>query len=178
MQLRELRLEVDELQSSRVPDDVVSRAESRAKELENLLRTEERNKAVLTNTIGKLERRINELSDQMEEEHRIANEQKDLMNQRIRSLKRQLNEAEEDASRKEAHHRMTQRELSEEMEINATLRKQLQGHHQKKQIETLTIRQTLDNLRLDLNVDEEDDEQLLPPPSPAPDLETHEAKIF
>nr|XP_019961459.1 PREDICTED: cingulin-like protein 1 [Paralichthys olivaceus] len=77
-QLRELRLEVDELQSSRVPDDVVSRAESRAKELENLLRTEERNKAVLTNTIGKLERRINELSDQMEEEHRIANEQKDL----------------------------------------------------------------------------------------------------
>ncbi|XP_069370035.1 cingulin-like protein 1 [Paralichthys olivaceus] len=163
-QLRELRLEVDELQSSRVPDDVVSRAESRAKELENLLRTEERNKAVLTNTIGKLERRINELSDQMEEEHRIANEQKDLMNQRIRSLKRQLNEAEEDASRKEAHHRMTQRELSEEMEINATLRKQLQGHHQKKQIETLTIRQTLDNLRLDLNVDEEDDEQPLPPP--------------
>lgn len=38
-----------------------------------------RNKSVLTNTIGKLERRINELSDQMEEEHRIAAEQKDLV---------------------------------------------------------------------------------------------------
>ena len=38
-----------------------------------------RNKSVLTNTISKLERRINELSDQMEEEHRIATEQKDLV---------------------------------------------------------------------------------------------------
>lgn len=38
-----------------------------------------RNKAVLTSTISKLERRINELSDQMEDEHRIANEQKDLV---------------------------------------------------------------------------------------------------
>lgn len=40
-----------------------------------------RNKATLTNTISKLERRINELSDQMEEEHRIATEQKDLVTQ-------------------------------------------------------------------------------------------------
>lgn len=38
-----------------------------------------RNKSVLTNTISKLERKINELSDQMEEEHRIATEQKDLV---------------------------------------------------------------------------------------------------
>lgn len=38
-----------------------------------------RNKATLTNTNSKLERKINELSDQMEEEHRIATEQKDLV---------------------------------------------------------------------------------------------------
>lgn len=42
VQLRELRLEVEELQSSRVQEDVISRAEIRVKELENLLRTEER----------------------------------------------------------------------------------------------------------------------------------------
>lgn len=41
-QLRELRLEVAELQSSRVQEDVISRAESRVKELENTLRAEER----------------------------------------------------------------------------------------------------------------------------------------
>ncbi|XP_034457410.1 cingulin-like isoform X1 [Hippoglossus hippoglossus] len=164
-QLRELRLEVDELQSSRVQEDVVSRAESRAKELENLLRTEERNKAVLTNTISKMERRTNELSDQMEEEHRIANEQKDLMNQRIRSLKRQLNESEEEASRKEAQYRHTQRELGEERETSGRLQRQLLDQHlQMKRKETLNIRQTLDNLRLDLSVDDEDDE--LPPPPP------------
>ncbi|KAK2818845.1 hypothetical protein Q5P01_024406 [Channa striata] len=160
-QLRELRLEVEELQSSRVQDDVISRAESRAKELENALRTEERNKAVLTNTIAKLERRINELTDQMDEEHRIATEQKDLMTQRIRSLKRQLNEVEEEASRKDAQYRHTQRELAEEREVNGRLQRQLLDQHlQTKRKETLTIRQTLDNLRLDLSVDDDDDDHL------------------
>ncbi|XP_070781219.1 cingulin-like [Enoplosus armatus] len=128
-QLRELRLEVEELQSSRVQEDVISRAEIRVKELENALRTEERNKSVLANTIGKLERRINELSDQMEEEHRIATEQKDLMTQRIRSLKRQLNDTEEEASRKEAQYRHTQRELAEERETAGRLQRQLLEQH-------------------------------------------------
>ncbi|XP_040053763.1 uncharacterized protein LOC120831919 isoform X2 [Gasterosteus aculeatus] len=160
-QLRELRMEVEELQSSRVQEDVVSRAESRVKELENTLRTEERNKSVLTNTIGKLERRINELSDQMEEEHRIATEQKDLMTQRMRSLKRQVNEAEEEASRKEVQYRHTQRELAEERETSGRLQRQLLDQHvQTKRKETLNIRQTLDNLRLDLSVDDEDADQL------------------
>lgn len=41
-----------------------------------------RNKATLANTNSKLERKINELSDQMEEEHRITTEQKDLVIQK------------------------------------------------------------------------------------------------
>ncbi|XP_063320346.1 cingulin-like protein 1 [Pelmatolapia mariae] len=156
-QLRELRLEVEELRSNRVQEDVISKTEIRVKELENLLRVEERNKATLTNTISKLERKINELSDQMEEEHRIATEQKDLMTQRIRSLKRQLNEAEEEASRKEAQYRHTQRELTEERETTSRLQKQLLDQHlQTKRKETMTIRQTLDNLRLDLSDDDDD----------------------
>ncbi|XP_042250915.1 cingulin-like isoform X5 [Thunnus maccoyii] len=162
-QFRELRMEVEELQSSRVQEDVISKTESKVKELENILRTEERNKAVLANTISKLERRINELNNQMEEEHRVATEQKDLMTQRIRTLKRQLNEAEEDASRKEAQHRHTQRELAEERETSGRLQRQLLDQHlQTKRKETLSIRQTLDNLRLDLSVDDEDDDQKLP----------------
>lgn len=159
-QLRELRLEVEELQSSRVQEDVISRAESKVKELENTLRVEERNKAVLTNTISKLERRINELTDQMEEENRIATEQKDLMTQRMRTLKRQLNEVEEEASRKDAQYRHSQRELSEERETSSRLQRQLLDQHlQIKRKETLTIRQTLDNLRLDLSVDDEDEDE-------------------
>lgn len=164
------------------------------------------------------------------------------MAQRIRSLKRQLNEAEEEASRKEAQFRHTQRELAEERETSGRLQRQLLDQHlQTKYVhththngrsdvnqssfllmfvylvlvmlylvtrygcndyqllnrysplhkgmcrvvflcytyichssiietpllslptyrrkETLTIRQTLDNLRLDLSVDEEDDDQ-------------------
>lgn len=42
LQLRELHVEVEELQSSRVQEDVISRAEGRVKELENSLRAEER----------------------------------------------------------------------------------------------------------------------------------------
>ncbi|XP_065822072.1 myosin heavy chain, embryonic smooth muscle isoform isoform X3 [Labrus bergylta] len=166
-QLRELRLEIEELQSSRVQEDVISRAEIRVKELENSLRAEERSKSVLANSVSKLERKINELSDQMEEEHRIANEQKELMAQRIRSLKRQLNEAEEEASRKEAQYRHTQRELAEERETSGRLQRQvLDQHIQTKRKDTLTIRQTLDNLRLDLSVDDEDEEN--PPEEQTP----------
>ncbi|XP_024124297.1 myosin-13 isoform X4 [Oryzias melastigma] len=157
-QLRELRLEVEDLHSSRVQEDVISKAEIRAKELENALRVEERNKASLSNTINKLERRINELTDQMEEESRIATEQKELMTQRIRSLKRQLNEVEEEASRKEVQYRHTQRELAEERENTSRLERQLlEQHLQNKRKENLTIRQTLDNLRLDLDDEDEED---------------------
>ncbi|MEQ2179435.1 hypothetical protein GOODEAATRI_024863, partial [Goodea atripinnis] len=131
-QLRELRLEVEDLHSSRVQEDVISRAETRAKELESALRAEERNKATLTNTISKLERKINELTDQMEEDHRISTEQKDLvihMTQRLRTLKRQLNEAEEEATRKEAQYRHLQRELTEERETSSRLQRQLLDQH-------------------------------------------------
>ncbi|XP_077594032.1 uncharacterized protein LOC144210937 isoform X1 [Stigmatopora nigra] len=170
-QYRELRLEIDELQSNRPSEDVISKTETRIKELENMLRTEERSKAGLMNTIGKLERRVNELSDQMEEEHRIATEQKDLMAQRIRSLKRQLNEAEEEASRRDAQLRHTQRELADERESNGRLQRQLLDQHLlTKRKETLTIRQTLDNLRLDLGVDDEDEQ--VPEP-----LEVKENKV-
>ncbi|XP_047228343.1 cingulin-like protein 1 isoform X3 [Girardinichthys multiradiatus] len=159
-QLRELRLEVEDLHSSRVQEDVISRAETRAKELESALRAEERNKATLTNTISKLERKINELTDQMEEDHRISTEQKDLMTQRLRTLKRQLNEAEEEATRKEAQYRHLQRELTEERETSSRLQRQLLDQHlQNKRKENLTIRQTLDSLRLGLSGDEEEEEE-------------------
>lgn len=42
VQLRELRLEVEDLHNSRVQEEVISRSESRVKELENALRVEER----------------------------------------------------------------------------------------------------------------------------------------
>ncbi|KAJ8402102.1 hypothetical protein AAFF_G00373370 [Aldrovandia affinis] len=156
-QIRDLRVEVQELQNTRVQEEVITKAEGKVKELEGTLRAEERNKMVLTNNIGKLERRIIELSDQMEEEHRLATEQKDLMTQRIRSLKRQLNETEEEASRKDTQHRHTQRELAEERESSSRLQRQLLDQHLKmKRNESLTMRQTLDNLRLDLSVDDED----------------------
>ncbi|XP_061733168.1 uncharacterized protein LOC133536556 [Nerophis ophidion] len=151
-QYRDLRVELDDLQSSKPSDDIISKSESRVKELENALRTEERSKALLNNSIGKLERRINELGDQMEEEHRIATEQKDLMAQRIRTLKRQLNETEEEASRRDTQLRHTQRELAEERESNGRLQRQLLEQHVNRK-ETLTIRHTLDNLWLDLGVD-------------------------
>lgn len=161
-QMRELRLEVDDLQSSRVQEDVISKAEGRVKELESTLRTEERNRMMLSNTISKLERKINELTDQMEEEQRITTEQKDLMTQRIRSLKRQLNEVEEEAGRKEAQCRFAQRELAEERETSSRLQRQLLDQHlQNKRKEALSVRQTLDNLRLDLSIDDEDDDDHL-----------------
>ncbi|XP_058271933.1 cingulin-like protein 1 isoform X2 [Hemibagrus wyckioides] len=159
-QVRELRGEIEELQNNRVQEHVITKAETRAKELENMLRMEERSKVVLNNTISKLERKINELSEQVEEEHKVANEQKDLMTQRMRSLKRQLNEAEEEASRREAQLRYIQRELGEERESSARLQKQLLDLQlQMKRKESVMMRQTLDNLKLDLSDDDEEEEK-------------------
>uniref|UniRef100_A0A9J7Z950 Myosin tail domain-containing protein n=1 Tax=Cyprinus carpio carpio TaxID=630221 RepID=A0A9J7Z950_CYPCA len=156
-QLRDLRREMEELQNNRVEVDSVTRAEIKAKELENALRAEERNKVVMSNTISKLEKKIHELTEQMEEEHKISTEQRDLMTQRIRSLKRQLNEAEEVASRRDVQHRHTQRELMEERETNSRLQRQLldqQLHNKRKE-----SRQTLENLKLHLSEDDDDEEE-------------------
>lgn len=156
-QLRDLRSDVEELQNNRVEVDSVTRAEIRAKELENTLRAEERNKVVLNNTISKLERKIHELTEQMEEENKISTEQRELMTQRIRVLKRQLNEAEEEASRRDVQHRHTQRELMEEREANSRLQRQLldqQLTNKRKE-----SRQTLENLKLNFDEDEDEDEE-------------------
>ncbi|XP_067232862.1 myosin heavy chain, embryonic smooth muscle isoform-like isoform X1 [Chanodichthys erythropterus] len=155
-QVRDLRREMEELQNNRVEVDSVTRAEIKAKELENTLRAEERNKVVLSNTISKLERKIHELTEQMEDEHKISTEQKELMTQRIRSLKRQLNEAEEEASRRDVQHRHTQRELMEEREANSRLQRQLLDHQlTNKRKES---RQVLENLKLNFSEDEEEEE--------------------
>lgn len=161
-QLRDLRSEVEELQNNRVEVDSITRAEIKAKELENTLRAEERNKVALTNTISKLERKIHELTEQMEEEHKISTEQRELMTQRIRSLKRQLNEAEEEASRRDVQHRHTQRELMEEREANGRLQRQLldqQLSNKRKE-----SRQTLESLKLAESEDIEE-EQSEPKPT-------------
>ncbi|XP_042603759.1 cingulin [Cyprinus carpio] len=156
-QLRDLRREMEELQNNRVEVDSITRAEIKAKELENTLRAEERSKVVMSNTISKLEKKIHELTEQMEEEHKISTEQRELMNQRIRSLKRQLNEAEEVASRRDVQHRHTQRELMEERETNSRLQRQLldqQLHNKRKE-----SRQTLESLKLNLSEDDVDDDE-------------------
>lgn len=51
------------------------------------------------------------------------------MTQRMRTLKRQLNEAEEEATRKEAQYRHLQRELAEERESSSRLQRQLLDQH-------------------------------------------------
>ncbi|XP_026110084.1 cingulin-like protein 1 isoform X2 [Carassius auratus] len=151
-QLRDLRREMEELQNNRVEVDSINRAEIKARELENTLRAEERSKVVMSNTISKLEKKILELTEQMEEEHKISSEQRELMNQRIRSLKRQLNEAEEEASRRDVQHRMTHRELMEERETNSRLQRQVLDHQlQNKRKES---RHTLESLNLNLSEDD------------------------
>ncbi|XP_023667466.1 uncharacterized protein [Paramormyrops kingsleyae] len=155
-EIKDLHKEIQELQNTRVQDDIIIKFESKIKDLENSLRTEERNKGMLTNNIGKLERKVSELMEQTEEERKLAMEQKDLMAQRIRSLKRQLNDSEEEAGRKEAQHRHTQRELTEEREATARLQKQLlEQNLQMKWKDSLVMRQTLENRRIDLDKDDE-----------------------
>merc|ERR1712228_947292 len=69
----------------------------------------------------KLEKKIKELMMQLEDERRHADqykEQNEKSNNRIKAMRRQLDEAEEEISREKAHRRKAQRELDDYVETN------------------------------------------------------------
>ncbi|XP_021232205.1 cingulin isoform X2 [Numida meleagris] len=101
----------------------VSQLEARLEELQDRLQAEEREKSVLQSSNRKLERKVKELTIQIDDERQHVNDQKDQLSLRVKALKRQVDEAEEEIERLEAARKKAQRELEEQHELN----EQLQG---------------------------------------------------
>ncbi|XP_004389594.1 cingulin [Trichechus manatus latirostris] len=103
------------------PSASLSQLESQNQELQARLQAEEREKSVLQSTNRKLERRVKELSLQIDDERQHVNDQKDQLSLRVKALKRQVDEAEEEIERLDSLRKKVQRELEEQHEVNEQL---------------------------------------------------------
>lgn len=108
-------------------ENLVTELEARIQELEEKLEAEEREKSNLSLANRRLERRVKEMMMQIEEEHHTMQDQKDQLNLRLKALKRQMDEAEEEIDRLEHSKKKLQRDLDEQQEANEHLNSQLKA---------------------------------------------------
>ncbi|XP_062859113.1 cingulin-like protein 1 isoform X2 [Trichomycterus rosablanca] len=106
-------------------EGLVSKLELRIQELEERLLEEERDKNTLQQANRKLERKIKEMTLQVNDEQLLLQNQRDQLTLRLKTLKRQLDEAEEEIERLENSKKKLQRELDEQQESNEELHSQL-----------------------------------------------------
>ncbi|XP_039697553.1 cingulin [Pteropus medius] len=109
------------------PSSSFSQLESQNRELQERLQAEEREKTVLQSTNRKLERRVKELSIQIDDERQHVNDQKDQLSLKVKALKRQVDEAEEEIERLDGLRKKAQRELEEQHEVNEQLQARIKA---------------------------------------------------
>ncbi|KAM9312787.1 cingulin-like protein 1 [Gastrophryne carolinensis] len=106
-------------------EGLVAQMEGRIVELEERLENEERERAALQLGNRRLERKVKELMMQVDDEHLTLTDQKDQLFLRLKSMKRQVEEAEEEIDRLESAKKKLQRDLDEQADINEQLQTQL-----------------------------------------------------
>uniref|UniRef100_A0A2K6GUI4 Cingulin like 1 n=1 Tax=Propithecus coquereli TaxID=379532 RepID=A0A2K6GUI4_PROCO len=106
-------------------EGLVVQMEARIAELEDRLESEERDRANLQLNNRRLERKVKELVMQVDDEHLSLTDQKDQLSLRLKAMKRQVEEAEEEIDRLESSKKKLQRELEEQMDVNEQLQGQL-----------------------------------------------------
>ncbi|XP_029982301.1 cingulin-like protein 1 [Sphaeramia orbicularis] len=128
-QNKDLKSRVSHLEGSQKSnkEGLISQLEGRIQELEERLEGEERDRANLQLVNRRLERKVKEMMMQVEEEHNTMQDQKDQLNLRLKALKRQMDEAEEEIDRLEHSKKKMQRDLDEQQEANEQLQSQIKA---------------------------------------------------
>ncbi|XP_060714781.1 cingulin-like protein 1 [Tachysurus vachellii] len=128
-QNKDLKSRISHLENSQKSskEGLVAQLESRIQELEERLEAEERDRANLQLVNRRLERKVKEMVMQMDEEQHSLQDQKDQLNLRLKALKRQMDEAEEEIDRLEHSKKKLQRDLEEQQEVNEQLQNQLKA---------------------------------------------------
>ncbi|XP_025970747.2 cingulin-like isoform X2 [Dromaius novaehollandiae] len=126
-QNKELKSRLASSEGLQKPNSNVSQLESRVEELQDKLQAEEREKSVLLSSNRKLERKVKELTIQIDDERQHVNDQKDQLSLRVKALKRQVDEAEEEIERLEGARKKAQRDLEEQHELNEQLQNRIKA---------------------------------------------------
>uniref|UniRef100_A0A8D0F3Y4 Cingulin like 1 n=1 Tax=Strix occidentalis caurina TaxID=311401 RepID=A0A8D0F3Y4_STROC len=106
-------------------EGLVAQMEARITELEERLENEERDRANFQLSNRRLERKVKELMLQVDDEHLSLTDQKDQLSLRLKAMKRQVEEAEEEIDRLESAKKKLQRDLEEQLDMNEQLQGQL-----------------------------------------------------
>lgn len=119
--LKELRSRVVDMEGQSRSSVGVSQLESKIQELEDRLRSEEREKNAVLATQRRLERKLKDLNMTLDEERQTHTEQRDQLALRVKALKRQVDEGETELERLDGMRRKAQRDLEEQMELKEAL---------------------------------------------------------
>lgn len=134
-------------------EGLVVQMEARVAELEDRLESEERDRANLQLNNRRLERKVKELVMQVDDEHLSLTDQKDQLSLRLKAMKRQVEEAEEEIDRLESSKKKLQRELEEQIGVNEQLQGQLNSLKKGLRLKTLSSKVLDDSDDDDLSSD-------------------------
>lgn len=126
-ELKEKLTELENTLRTRTKATIAS-LEGKISSLEEQLDIESKERNAMQKVNRRLEKKLKEMAVQAEEERRHADqnkEQADKMMNRVKALKRQVDEAEEEITRLNAQKRKIQRDLDEQMEQNETASREI-----------------------------------------------------
>ncbi|XP_051484951.1 cingulin-like protein 1 isoform X2 [Apus apus] len=133
-------------------EGLVAQMEARITELEERLENEERDRANFQLSNRRLERKVKELMLQVDDEHLSLTDQKDQLSLRLKAMKRQVEEAEEEIDRLESAKKKLQRELEEQLDMNEELQGQLNAAKKE-----LRLKKSPSKVLADSDDDDDDD---------------------
>nr|XP_043908851.1 cingulin isoform X2 [Solea senegalensis] len=120
-QVKELRSRVADMEGQTRPSAGITLLESKIQELEERLRSEEREKATIQAAHRRNERKLKELNATLDQERSQHVEQRDQLSLRVKALKRQVDESELEVERLEGVRRKVLRDLEEQQELQEVL---------------------------------------------------------
>ncbi|XP_042362716.1 cingulin isoform X2 [Plectropomus leopardus] len=120
-QLKEFKSRVADMEGQTRPSPALSLLENKIQELEERLRSEEREKASIQASQRRMERKLKELNATLDQERSQHVEQRDQLSLRVKALKRQVDESEGEVERLEGVRRKVLRDLEEQQELQEAL---------------------------------------------------------
>ncbi|KAM6899890.1 cingulin [Xenentodon cancila] len=121
-QIKELKSRVADMEGQTRPSAGVTLLENKIQELEERVRSEEREKASIQASQRRTERKLKELNATLDQERSQHVEQRDQLSLRVKALKRQVDESEGEVERLEGVRRKILRDLEEQQELQEALR--------------------------------------------------------
>uniref|UniRef100_A0A673LH06 Cingulin n=1 Tax=Sinocyclocheilus rhinocerous TaxID=307959 RepID=A0A673LH06_9TELE len=120
-QVKELKSRIADMGTQTRPSAGVTMLENKIQELEDRLRSEEKEKNTILAAQRRLDRKLKDVTATLDQERSQHAEQRDQLSLRVKALKRQLDESEGEVERLEGVRRKVLRDLEEQRELQEVL---------------------------------------------------------